>query len=314
MRTEELKKDEKDATTVENIKNEGLVDVTTIKTDAESSTLQIESTSKDQSSTDDTVETLDITEDYDESSLPSTSFQSNSPQRRKVLYVNQQQHGKLNVQLELSDINLIVIPKDRNPQLSLLNLLLRSAQKSNSVRQEEEKKRKEEITKENANNNNNNGNDYSKYNYMQQTTNEPSIESRAPYKVDISSTLNSQPSVEITHPSEEALIPKSPMLKVKKPVVYQSPQHYRARRSIENNYVGRENDLVEIENIPIDSEEGGEIINAIEDADNLDEFNKDETTKIASEFMLLGATENCGPGRRRNSYQICVPITEYDQN
>lgn len=320
--TEAAVDDNKDITTVkiDDNNDDGAAQVTTIKNEAELPTeavIQVEvaeSTEKvqeSQSSTSSTTPKIDTEsneddsdEDFEnshESSLP--SFQSGSPsQRRKILYVNQQQHGKLNVQFELNDVSLVVIPNSKDPQLSLLDLLLKSAQKSKIMN---DMKKKEEVTKVNANNED----DYSKYNYMRTSTNEPSIESRAPYRVDISSTLNSQPVVEITHQSEESHVTKSPLLKVKKPIVFQSPQSNKSKRSIENNLVGSDND---VENIPIDSDEDREIINSIEDNENSEELIKEieEDIDSTSEFVLLGATENCGPGRRRNSYQICVAVSE----
>ena len=227
----EAASDIKDITTVK-IEDNDDAQMTTIKNESEfpTETLQIEviqtevvvstekvqesqstTTSKvDTESGEDSEDPDDSFENIDESSMP--SFQSGSPsQKRKILYVNQQQHGKLNVQFELNDVSLIVVPNGRDPQLSLLDLLLKSAQKSKIMN---DMKKKEDATKVKANNED----DYSKYNYMRTSTNEPSIESRAPYRVDISSTLNSQPVVEITHQSEESHVTKSPMLKVKKPI------------------------------------------------------------------------------------------------
>lgn len=309
-----------DITTVKIEDNDDGQMMTTITNEAEISTetapmeviltetvTSTEKAQESQSSTTSKIDTDSSEEDSDESfensnesSLPSFHSGSNS-QRRKILYLNQQQHGKLNVQFELNDVSLIVVPNGKDPQLSLLDLLLKSAQKSNIMN---DMKKKEDATKVNANNED----DYSKYNYMRTSTNEPSIESRAPYRVDISSTLNSQPVVEITHQSEESHVTKSPMLKVKKPIVFQSPQSNKSKRSIENNLVGSDND---VENIPIDSDEDREIINSIEDNENSEEIiKKAEDIDSTSEFILLGATENCGPGRRRNSYQICVAVAE----
>lgn len=243
---------------------------------------------------------IDSTEDSSEESgqdddhFPMPTSNSQQSQKRKILYINQQQHGKLNVQFELNDVSLIVIPASKDPQLSLLNLLLKSAQKSSLMSEQKKKEGAIKVKKD----------DYSKYNFMHTSTNEPSIESRAPYKVDISSTLNSQPIIEITHPSDEVHMTASPMLKVKKPIVFQSPLHNKAKRSIENNSVGKENEI-NAEAIPISEED---IINSINETDNIDEFNTETVTM--PEFMLLGATENCGPGRKRNSYQICVPVAD----
>lgn len=234
--------------------------------------------------------------------------------RRKIFYINQQQSGKFNVHLEFNDVSLVVIPKNKDPQLSLLNLLLKSAQKSN-VKLSEEKK-KEEITKVNGHNED----DYSKYNYIRTSTIEPSIESRAPYHVDISSTLVQQPVIEI-HPKMNSNVKTSsnitriPLLKIMKPIpiVMQSQNAIKkvSKRSIDTSFLGFNSNVLSDNNIPDESEDDRDLINTIENSNNkLNEISHDDFNEYKPEFILLGAAENCGPGRRRNSYQICVPFTD----
>ena len=237
--------------------------------------------------------------------------------KRKIFYINQQQSGKFNVHLEFNDVSLVVIPKANDPQLSLLNLLLKSAQKS-SIKSNEEKK-KEEITKVNGHNED----DYSKYkmdNYIHTSTIEPSIESRAPYHVDISSTLAStQPVLNIQPKSNNnaqttSNITRIPLLKIMKPIpiAIQMPQVVKkiAKRSIDTSFLGINSNVLGDTNIPDESEDERDLINTIENSDNANELSNDHIEHYKSDFILLGAAENCGPGRRRNSYQVCVPVTE----
>lgn len=195
--------------------------------------------------------------------------------KRKVLYINQQQNGKLNVQLELRDVSVFIVPKHKDPQTSLLNLLFKNAQKpSNTV---EDKKPF-------------NG-DYSKFAMPIASSSEendriaPNIESRTPYRVDISSTLGQTPVDIITQP------PAYPHLKMM-PAIVQSRQLFR--RSIDTR----------LHEMDYNTQE--QPFNEITDDTDYEETNFAHDG--ADEFVLLGAVENCGPGRRRNSYQICVAV------
>lgn len=245
------------------------------------------------------------------------------PPKRKLIYINQQQNGKLNVHLELSDVSLIVIPnqKDQN-QLSLLNLLFKSAQKS-KLRIDSEEKKKEE-----KNQSVDHHDDYSKYKetfkqtdeiYHLGTGNMPFVESRAPYKVDISSTLGqqSQPAVDITPNAQQLQSPqfqpqsiRSPMMQLLRPIPYASSGPWSGQTQTNERIFKRS-----IENIPYDFENFNEdeltesILNTLEDND--DDLNSYDG-RNDSEFILLGAVENCGPGRRRNSYQVCVSVEDIE--
>ncbi|CAH1717183.1 unnamed protein product [Chironomus riparius] len=272
----------------------------------------------------DKVEARSTTESSLSEQNHASSMSPTSPQptlqptkKRKIFYINQQQSGKFNVHLEFNDVSLVVIPKAKDPQLSLLNLLLESAKKSN-IKLNEEKK-KEEITKVNGHNED----DYSKYkmdNYIHTSTIEPSIESRAPYHVDISSTLAStQPILNIQPKSSNNAqitsdITRIPLLKILKPIpiAIQMPQTIKkiAKRSIDTSFLGYDSNVLGDTNIPDESEDERDLINTIENSDNVNELSNDHIEHYKTEFTLLGAAENCGPGRSRNSYQVCVPVTE----
>lgn len=272
-------------------------------------------------------------EDDDSFDLNQIIQPSETP-KRKVIYVNQQQSGKLNVHLELSDVSVIVVPSQKDPsQLSLLSLLFKSAQKS---KMHSDAKKKEEIVSSSEVHD-----DYSKYKKPAARPSEetylgatgiPYVESRAPYKVDISSTMGQQsltrPAIDITpnahQHSKPSAVPqfqpqfaRSPIMQLLKPIPFtiqtapgQVPHTNRIfKRSIDSRLLGLEAE------IPHDNEnsvnEDGlteSFLNSLDNGDYLDNYD----TNNDSEFILLGATENCGPGRKRNSYQICVSVANME--
>jgi hypothetical protein len=245
---------------------------------------------------------------------------ASTPPKRKVLYINQQQSGKLNVHLELNDVSLIVIPNKKDPQLSLLNLLLRSAQKSN-LKHNEEKKKEENAKVHVPQQDDDYSQKYKMDNYMHAATNEPAIESRAPYRVDISSTLGQQPVVDIMNNGKfqsQAEYARSPMVKLLRPIAMQQQPHGHGRifkRSIDTSFLRFNPDVLDDTSISqnsSDSEEELELINSLESNQNINgvEHHQEDLDNGGGGFMLLGAVEDCGPGRHRNSYMICVAIDE----
>jgi hypothetical protein len=318
----------KDSTTTVTV-NAPAIDLTTVAETLPSSTAAITPTSAptstaaplsttEKNSAEENSHENSSEEDISSNEMPLVPISSSppSPPRRKVLYINQQQSGKLNVHLELNDVSLIVIPNKKDPQLSLLNLLLKSAQKSNLKNNEE--KKKEENAKVNVQHNHDD--DYSlKYkmdNYMHAATNEPSIESRAPYRVDISSTLGQQPVVDIMNNGKfqaQSEYARSPMVKLLRPIAMQ-PSHGRIyKRSIDAHHYLRFNpDVLDDSSISQNShsDEEQELINSLESNHNINGGGEEEIDSSGSQFVLLGAVEDCGPGRRRNSYMICVAIDE----
>lgn len=306
-------------------------DVTTVVTESDSSITEVESSSVKEESTSispiSTTIASSLVEIPDENHETSEHFQA--PPKRKVLYINQQQSGKFNVHLELNDVSLIVIPNKKDPQLSLLNLLLRSAQKSNNLKKNEqsEHEKKNVQVDESAKaasmetSSNNHNDEYSKYksdNYLHpSSTNDPypsipAIESRvAPYKVDISSTLSQPSPVEIIPNAN--LMARSPVVKLLKPIPV-AVQHQRIfKRSIENYGIDFAFDSPVLHDTSISSydNEENELTESITNSlENDDKLNAITGNGDGSEFILLGAVENCGPGRKRNSYQVCVPEHE----
>lgn len=242
--------------------------------------------------------------------------------KRKLVYINQQQNGKLNVQLELSDVSVIVIP-NQSPQLSLLNLLFKSAQKSNEVKTKEENELNEQ---------------YSKYKlpvrsaeeiYSFGPSNAPMVESRAPYKVDISSTMGQQshPAVDISPNGHQHLIPqqqfqpqfaRSPIMQLLKPIPFtihpapgQLPQSNRIfKRSIGSRMLVADDETPGDGENSVNDELTESIFNTFDNDADLNDYPESDR----SEFVLLGATENCGPGRTRNSYQICVADPNWESD
>lgn len=316
-------------TVTEELTTEKLIETTTRLPTMSSTSESISSTSDSEIS----LTNLDNEDTLDESSNEQVSLPDiddllpfKDPPKRKVIYINQQQNGKLNVHLELNDVSLIVIPnqKDQN-QLSLLNLLFKSAQKSKTRLDNEEKKKEEKI-------NSVDHDDYSKYKDIFKPTDEnyhltnlgnmPFVESRAPYKVDISSTLGqqSQPAVEIMPNAQQSQFQpqsvRSPMMQLLRPIPYaissgpwsgQLPANERIfKRSIDSRLH---------DNVPNDFDNYNEdeltesILNTL--GNNEDDLNSYDA-RNDSEFILLGAVENCGPGRIRNSYQICVSVDDME--
>lgn len=241
----------------------------------ENSTIAGEETITDSSSTS-SASIEDGVEANDSSALSQTT------QRKKILYINQQQSGKFNVHLELNDVSLIVIPNRKDPQLSLLNLLLRSAQKSSSLKKNEAYE-KNKVTTEINQSIHQNDEPY-----------HPVIESRiAPYKIDISSTLGTD------------IGSRSSIIKGFKTLPIDDNHSRIFKRSIDLNFYGANFDspVLDDKNISNDVEEEQlteSITNSLENNDKL--YGNMEN---GSEFILLGAEENCGPDRHRNSYQVC---------
>lgn len=245
-------------------------------------------------------------------------FPLNETPKRKVVYINQQQNGKLNVHLELSDVSVIVIPNQKDPQLSLLGLLLKSAQKSNAQTEPKKKENTPSVDQHD---------EYSKYTHRIEENNGagmPFIESRAPYKVDISSTLGQQPTIEIVPNSHQqsSLSPeqqfqpqfaRSPIMQLLRPLTHaihsQSGEKLRGnrifKRSVDSMLFGDE-PTYDSENYLYSNND----ISTETDYNFLDNADQSDDDASLSEFVLLGATENCGPGRKRNSYQVCVSVAD----
>lgn len=233
----------------------------------------------------------------DSEEAPSNILPLSEEPKRKVVYINQQQNGKLNVHLELNDVSVIVIPNQKDPQLSLLNLLFKSAQKS---RMENELKKKNENRLMELD-------DYS-YSKFHQGYMTRDVESRAPYKVDISSTTG-QPAVEVLPHAHSISSPlqfnpqmaRSPILELLKPMGHKMV----FKRSIDGRLLEEfSNGGLDV-NDDTDDELSKPVLNSLETYSDLESLNSE---KNDSEFILLGAIENCGPGRKRNSYQICVSV------
>lgn len=305
--TKEIPKDESIATlTPESLVVENSSTQTTVK-EEQTTIIAISST---------TEEPIipESSEESQENILPHVELQPQPQhQRRKVLYLNQQQHGKFNVHLELNDVSLIVIPNKKDPQLSLLNLLLRSAQKSNLKKSENPSKVDTEDSSK-IENTHKVSDEYSKYkidNFMHHpSTNEPfpTVESRvAPYKVEISTIGKTLP-VEIIPNAN--LMARSPSVKILKPLETQN--HHIFKRSIDQRFYGLNFDSPVLSDRSISSNDNEEdeltesITNSLENNQKINSIGDADDS-----FILLGAIENCGPGRKRNSYQICVNDDHY---
>ncbi|KAG5681228.1 hypothetical protein PVAND_010682 [Polypedilum vanderplanki] len=152
---------------------------------------------------------------------------------------------------------------------------------------------------------------------MHASANEPSIESRAPYRVDISSTLGQQPVVDIMNNGKfqsQSEYARSPMVKLLKPITMQQSHGRIFRRSIDASFLRFNPDVLDDRNISQNNsnDEEQELINSLESNQNINGVENQEELidNGGGGFVLLGAVEDCGPGRRRNSYMICVAIEE----
>lgn len=212
---------------------------------------------------------------------------SSSTQRKNILY-DQRQEGNLNVRLDLENITVIFVPAKKNTQLSLIDLLMKSSQ---LLQNKNTDKQKNQLKKQTQNE------------YLQYKNDEPEpahykqlqnqfIESRSPYKVEISSTLN-QASVEISPNAQQNLDPSSAMY-------LQSPPNIRNIRSIDDTlyatYYDQEQDFKNTNNKLNDF---SKLINTLDR--NID----DVSNESDSDLILIGATEQCGPNSRRDSYGVC---------
>lgn len=226
--------------------------------------------------------------------------------RRKIVYVNQQQTGKINVQVDLNDIEIIVIPSNKDPQMSLLGLLLKSAEKSNT---RDEIKKSKEIG-------NSHHDAYSKNKQINDESNffdgvkMPTVKSRAPYQVDISSTIgeqsqpivdimpNAEPNAMMTEQHFEPQFTRSPIMQLLRNAASNQklPSSRIYKRSIGSGLLEDYIDDDLTEPVP----------NSVDIDEEIVAFNDNND----SEFILLGTIENCGPGRKRNSYQDCVNVTD----
>lgn len=212
------------------------------------------------------------------------SSQSSSTQRKNILY-DQRQEGNLNVRLDLENITVIFVPAKKNTQLSLIDLLMKS---THLLQNKKIDKQKSSLKKQNQNE------------YLQYINDEPThhykqlqnqfIESRSPYKVEISSTLN-QATVDIS-PNAQQNTDSSAM-------DFQ-PQFARAKRSIDETLYAT---FDQEEDFGNDSNKAfsdfSKLINTLDR--NIDNVSHESD----SDLILIGATEQCGPGSRRDSYGVC---------
>ena len=224
------------------------------------------------------------------SEVSPTSSQSSSTHRKNILY-DQRQEGNLNVRLDLENITVIFVPAKKNTQLSLIDLLMKSSQ---LLQNKQTGKQKGSLKKK------------AQHEYLQYKNDEPAhdykqlqnqfIESRSPYKVEISSTLN-QGTVDIT-PNAQQNTDSSAMNF--QPQFARSSSITRNKRSIDDTlyatYYDQDRDLSNMNNKFSDY---SKLINTLDR--NVDDVSNESDTDL----ILIGATEQCGPGSRRDSYGVC---------
>lgn len=219
------------------------------------------------------------------------SSQSSSTHRKNNILYDQRQEGNLNVRLDLENITVIFVPAKKNTQLSLIDLLMKSSQLLQNKNTDKQSSLKKQAQ-----------NEY----LMQYKNDEPAhhykqlqnqfIESRSPYKVEISSTLN-QATVDIS-PNAKPNTDASAMNF--QPQFARSVQIPRNKRSIDETlyatYYDQDKDFRNTSNKLNDF---SKLINTLDR--NID----DVSNESDSDLILIGATEQCGPGSRRDSYGVC---------
>lgn len=224
------------------------------------------------------------------SEVSPTSSQSSSTHRKNILY-DQRQEGNLNVRLDLENITVIFVPAKKNTQLSLIDLLMKS---SHLLQNKNADKQKSSLKKQNQNEYLQYNNDQPAHHYKQLQN--QFIESRSPYKVEISSTLN-EATVDISpnaqQNTEATAINFHPQFARSAPI-------RRNKRSIDDTlyatYYDQDKDVGNASNKFSDF---SKYINT------LDRHIEDVSNEKDSDLILIGATEQCGPGSRRDSYGVC---------
>lgn len=269
-------------------------------TDDKTTELQLETTEATDVKVNGTVPENLTETSSEESSIIQTSevspisSQSSSTHRKNILY-DQRQEGNLNVRLDLENITVIFVPAKKNTQLSLIDLLMKSSQ---LLQNKNTDKQKNSMKKQAQN-------EY----LMQYNNDEPAhhykqlqnqfIESRSPYKVEISSTLN-QATVDIS-PNAKQNADASAMNF--QPQFARSVQIQRNKRSIDDTlyatYYDQDKDFRNTSNKLSFQSNFSKLINSLDQ--NID----DVSNESDSDLILIGATEQCGPGSRRDSYGVC---------
>lgn len=224
------------------------------------------------------------------SEVSPTSSQSSSTHRNNILY-DQRQEGNLNVRLDLENITVIFVPAKKNTQLSLIDLLMKS---SHLLQNKNNDKQKSSLKKQNQNEYLQYNNDEPAHHYKQLQN--QFIESRSPYKVEISSTLN-QATVDISPNAQQNTDPSAINFH---PQFARSAPIRRIKRSIDDTLYATYYDQVkEVGNVSNKFSDFSKFINTLDR--NID----DVSNESDSDLILIGATEQCGPGSRRDSYGVC---------
>lgn len=223
----------------------------------------------------------------------------------KILFVNYRQEGKFNIRADLENFMIILVPSKPSSQLSLLELLMKSATARNQEKNSHKKFKNQSGVHENLN----------LFEYPQYKQNSHLYQrvpqARSPYKVDIDSTLGNE-----SQYMEMQSVPTTPFqfarqfpvlqLFEKKPNDYQSLGNYnRKYRSIDGSLYGFSDGKGENTKLE-ESLTNSDVFNSL-NLDNIDDNNQNVSGGgfSGAGLKLLGATEQCGPDRLRDSYGVC---------
>ncbi|GAB0095330.1 hypothetical protein DMENIID0001_106970 [Sergentomyia squamirostris] len=257
-------------------------------------------------------------------------------QKRKMIFYDQRQSGKYNIRADLDNFMIMVIPSSPTSSASLLDFLMRGAMRRNQAKNAPKKKKKGtkihklSVVKNQAVDHHVEiaGPKDSPIHTIpphQTAIVDHFIEGRTPYKVDISSTARTDPEAKI-----ELIPSKIPVLRIVPPSEeedtnsgneYRSwvfpSDSFRIAKSLSTSAIDQLNiasNSVAAGLLPTHVPAPTDDEDVVLTGDTQNSF--DSLTKDAYgvpdkqynedwEWKLLGAQEQCGPDRKRDSYGIC---------
>lgn len=212
---------------------------------------------------------------------------------------------------------IVFVPSKPSSQLSLLELLMKSAARTQGKSSNKKIKKLQKVHE--VQNLQERLSDQQPFEYLQHKQNSPLyhsipqtfVESRSPYKVDIDSTLGHESQyMEILPSTFQGYTRQSPVLQLLKNMPHQGNYNkgYRNYRSIDDSLYGFSGGEG-VENTDLDEDDLNNT-----DVNEFNSLNTHDTEGISDighisdidgGFKLLGAVEQCGPDRLRDSYGIC---------
>ncbi|XP_055683903.1 uncharacterized protein LOC129790453 [Lutzomyia longipalpis] len=275
--------------------------------------------------------------------LPQLPQRPTLNERRRVVFYDQRQSGKYNIRADLDNFMILVIPSSPSTSSSLLDFLTQGTMRRSQLKHPSKKKgtkiHKLNVVKNDAAESDHAveiSGDRPKISQIHTIPQHPAvdhfIEGRTPYKVDISSTARTDPEARI-----DLLPAKTPVLRIIRPEESRSGNSYRPwafpgatsssitfrnAKSLPTSATDQLNiatnsvatslfpTLATGSHFPSDSDQDEDLDtrNSFDSLNvgNVDAFGVPEKQYNEDwEWKLLGAEEQCGPDRKRDSYGIC---------